>query len=67
MATRPASRPGRSEHLNLLQSFASAHGAKPTTPLLSSSKLTAGQKQQMNGNKQSMIQAFSKLGHGGRH
>jgi len=62
MSTRPASRPGRSEHLNLLQSFASAHGAKPTTPLLSSSKLTAGQKQQMMGNQQSMIQAFSKLG-----
>lgn len=34
---RPASRPGRSEHLNILQQFASAYGAKPTTSTLSSS------------------------------
>ena len=61
MTTRPASRPGGSEHLNLLQSFASAHGAKPTTPLLSSSKVITGQKQ-TNSTQQSMIQAFSKLG-----
>ena len=36
-AERPASRPGRSEHLNLLQQFANAHGAKSTTGELSSS------------------------------
>ena len=36
-AERPASRPGRSEHLNILQQFASAYGAKPTTSTLSSS------------------------------
>ena len=59
MASRPASRPGRSEHLNLLQSFASAHGAKPTTPLLSSSKVSSADKKQA---QQSMIQAFSQLG-----